>query len=182
MASAPTTLPTAYATFSALSALCAHAAPATAFATPAATTSKAAATDVTNQLQQSIVSVQFPDRYRELEELSDRLGSSRNLPRIEEIEQLWYQMQREMVESGKIKHLVQEVITTQGNPIEADVVRLGTFNLLSGSHYLQYIPETGKVIDLNRQPAGYLLGYVEDYTQAQAGFSAVGVAFLAGAG
>ncbi|MDY6919253.1 MAG: MotA/TolQ/ExbB proton channel family protein [Pseudomonadota bacterium] len=134
-----------------------------------------AATDVTNQLQQSIVSVQFPDRYRELEELSDLLGSSRNLPRIEEIEQLWYQMQREMVESGKIKHLVQEVITTQGNPIEADVVRLGTFNLLSGSHYLQYIPETGKVIDLNRQPAGYLLGYVEDYTQAQAGFSAVGV-------
>ncbi|MGB1060172.1 MAG: MotA/TolQ/ExbB proton channel family protein, partial [Ketobacter sp.] len=126
-------------------------------------------------LQHSITSVEYPSRHLEMEDLSDLLGSNRSLPSINNIEQLWFQMQREMVESGKIKHLNLEVITTQGEPVKADVVRVGAFNLLSGNRYLQYIPETGKVIDLNRQPARYMLGYVEDYTQATEGFNAVAI-------
>ncbi len=131
--------------------------------------------EVSGQLQQSITSVEFPSRFLELEELSDHLGSSRTLPRINDIEQLWFQMQREMIESGKIKHLNLEVITTEGQPVMADVVRIGAFNLLSGDRYLQFIPETGKVIDLNRQPARYMLGYAEDFTQSTEGFNAVAI-------
>lgn len=129
--------------------------------------------DVTGQLQQSITSVEFPSRTLELEELADHLGSSRTLPHINDIEQLWFQMQREMIETGKTKHLNLEVITTDGQQVQADVVRVGAFNLLSGNRYLQYIPETGKVIDLNRQPARYMLGYVEDFTRSTEGFNAV---------
>lgn len=129
--------------------------------------------DVSSQLQQSIVSVELPARYLELENLADQLGNSRTLPRIDEIEQLWFQLQREMVESGKVKHLNLEVISTDGQPVKADVVRVGAFNLLSGDRYLQYIPETGKVIDLNKQPPRYLSGYVADFTEASSGFNAV---------
>jgi biopolymer transport protein ExbB len=131
--------------------------------------------EVSAQLQQSITSVEIPSRYLELEQLSDHLGRNRTLPRINEIEQLWYQMQREMVESGKIKHLNLEVITTEGERVVADVVRVGSFNLLSGERYLQYIPETGKVIDLNKQPPRFMLGYVEDFTKSTDGFSAVAI-------
>lgn len=132
-----------------------------------------AASDSSSQLQQSITSVEFPSRLLELEELADHLGSSRTLPRINDIEQLWFQMQREMIETGKIKHLNLEVITTDGQPVQADVVRIGAFNLVSGNRYLQYIPETGKVIDLNRQPPRFMLSYVEDFTTSTDGFSAV---------
>ncbi|HCB39502.1 MAG TPA: energy transducer TonB [Gammaproteobacteria bacterium] len=136
---------------------------------------QASTSETANLLQHSITSVEYPSRHLEMEDLSDLLGSNRSLPSINNIEQLWFQMQREMVESGKIKHLNLEVITTQGEPVKADVVRVGAFNLLSGNRYLQYIPETGKVIDLNRQPARYMLGYVEDYTQATEGFNAVAI-------
>ena len=131
--------------------------------------------ETSSLLQQSITSVEFPSRNLEMEDLTDRLGGSRSLPNIKNIEQLWYQMQREMVESGKIKHLNLEVITTDGEPVKADVVRMGSFNLLSGNRYLQFIPETGKIIDLNRQPPRYMLSYVEDYTQSTEGFNAVAV-------
>ena len=136
---------------------------------------QASTSETANLLQHSITSMEYPSRHLEMEDLSDLLGSNRSLPSINNIEQLWFQMQREMVESGKIKHLNLEVITTQGEPVKADVVRVGAFNLLSGNRYLQYIPETGKVIDLNRQPARYMLGYVEDYTQATEGFNAVAI-------
>lgn len=129
--------------------------------------------ETSSQLHQSITSVEFPSRYLEMEDLIDHLGGTRTLPSINDIEQLWFQMQREMIESGKIKHLNLEVITTQGEPVQADVVRVGAFNLLSGERYLQYIPETGKIIDLNRQPARYMQSYVEDYTQSTEGFNAV---------
>ncbi|MCG8534933.1 MAG: MotA/TolQ/ExbB proton channel family protein [Pseudomonadales bacterium] len=134
-----------------------------------------ATSDTSTQLQSSLTSVEMPSRYFELQELSDRLSQNRNLPRIDELEQLWYQLQREMVESGKIKHLNLDVIDTNGQTVNADVVRVGNFNLMSGNHYLQFIPETGKVIELNRQPARYMLSYVEDFTQASEGFSAVAI-------
>jgi len=130
-------------------------------------------TETASQLQQSITSVDFPSRYLEMEDLIDQLGGSHTLPSINDIEQLWFQMQREMIESGKIKHLTLEVITTQGEPVQADVVRVGAFNLLSGERYLQYIPETGKIIVLNKQPARYMLNDVADYTQSTEGFNAV---------
>ena len=136
---------------------------------------QSATADVSMSLQGSITSVEMPSRFLELQTLSNHLAQNRNLPKIDELEQLWYQLQREMVESGKIKHLNLEVINTDGEPVVADVVRVGTFNLLSGKHYLQYIPETGKVIELNKQPPEFMLGNVEDYTQSTEGMSKVAI-------
>ncbi|MGC1509405.1 MotA/TolQ/ExbB proton channel family protein [Ketobacter sp.] len=134
-----------------------------------------ATSDTASQLQQSITSVELPSRSVELESLADHLGNSRSLPRIDEIEKLWFQLQREMVESGKVKHLNLNVINTDGQSVNADVVRIGAFNLLSGDRYLQYIPETGKVLDLNKQPARYISGYAEDFTHSKEGFNAVAI-------
>lgn len=118
------------------------------------------------QMGLSLTSVDSPDRQKTLTQLADRLGPNRNLPRIEELEQLWYQQQREMVESGKVKHLSLPVINLEGERIQADVVRIGNFNLVSGNHYLQFIPETGKVVELPKQPPRYMLGNVDDFTRS----------------
>lgn len=136
---------------------------------------QSATSDSSVQLQSSITSVEMPSRFFEMQQLSDRLSQNRTLPRIDELEHLWYQLQREMVESGKIKHLNLEVVDTNGQTVNADVVRVGNFNLMSGNHYLQFIPETGKVIELNRQPARYMLGNVEEFTQSQEGFVSVAI-------
>ena len=134
-----------------------------------------ATSDASNQLKHSIISVEFPNRHKLLDQLSDRLKQSHSLPSIQDIEQLWFQEEREMIESGKIKHLSLPVVNANGELKQADVVRIGSFNLVSGNHYLQYIPETGKVVELPKQPPGYMLSNVDDFTQSKSGLNPIAI-------
>lgn len=127
------------------------------------------ASEVSTLLHRSITSVEYPERAPLLDKLTTRLNNQRTLPRIEDIEQLWYQQQREMVDSGKIKHVFLPVVNLNGELAQADVVRVGSFNLLSGNHYLQYIPETGKLVELPKQPPRYMLNNVADFTASHSG-------------
>lgn len=134
-----------------------------------------AAGEASSQLQRSITSIEYPERAQLLDKLTDRLNLNRTLPRIEDLEQLWYQQQREMVDSGKIKHSFLPVVNLNGELTQADVVRIGSFNLLSGNHYLQFIPETGKIVELPKQPPRYMLGNVEDFTQVNSGIHPIAI-------
>ncbi len=127
---------------------------------------QSATSETAAQLQTSLTFVDSPSHQQALQQLGERLGQDRNLPRIEELEQLWFQKQREMVESGKVKHLALPVINLNGERMQADVVRVGSFNLMSGNHYLQFIAETGKVVELPKQPPRYMLGNVGEFTAA----------------
>ena len=81
------------------------------------------------------------------------MGSSDQLASIEEIEQLWFELQREATELGKIKRLRNfEVITADGEISTEDVVRVGGFNLVADGRYLTHNPETNSVAELQRQP------------------------------
>jgi biopolymer transport protein ExbB len=108
--------------------------------------------DTRAQLQNSVTSAQFPDRGEFLIELAATLGSTSRLASMEEIERLWFELQREMTESGKVVKFPTTVITADGEEVEQEVVRVGTFNIVSDGRYLQFIPETGNVLELPRQP------------------------------
>ncbi len=105
-------------------------------------------------LESSVTSVQFPDRGNFLTALTGKLGSESTLPSVEEIERLWFLMQQEMTETGKIVRFPATVITSDGREEEMDVVRVGGFNIVSRGKYLMYSPETGNVSELSRQPQG----------------------------
>lgn len=134
-----------------------------------------ASSEASAQLQRSITSIEYPERAQLLDKLNERLNLNRTLPRIEDLEQLWYQQQREMVDSGKIKHSFLPVVNLNGELTQADVVRIGSFNLVSGNHYLQYIAETGKIVELPKQPPRYMLGNVSDFTEAQEGIHPIAI-------
>jgi len=108
--------------------------------------------DTRAQLENSVTSAQFPDRGEFLTELAATLGSTSRLASMEDIERLWFELQREMTESGKVVKFHTTVITADGEQIEQDVVRVGTFNIIGDGAYLQFIPETGNVLELPRQP------------------------------
>ena len=131
--------------------------------------------EAASQLQRSITSIEYPERQQLLEKLTDRLNLNRTLPRIEDLEQIWYQQQREMVDSGRVKHSFLPVVNLNGELTQADVVRIGSFNLVSGNHYLQYIPETGKIVELPKQPPRYMLGNVGDFTQSHEGMLPIAI-------
>ncbi len=126
-----------------------------------------AAGDMRSNFQNSLVSVQFPGREKFLDSLIAKMSGAEQLPKIEEIERMWFEMQREMTESGKIVKFRTTVTSAAGEKQEQEVVRVGTFNIVNtDGQYLQYISETGSVAVLARQPSGPYLGWAADLASA----------------
>ena len=103
-------------------------------------------------LHNSLTSIQFPDRGEFLGGLATKMGTSSELASIEEIERLWFEMQREMTEQGRVVRFTTTVNNTNGIEEEVEVVRVGVYNIVADGKYLQYSPETGNVTELSRQP------------------------------
>ena len=110
--------------------------------------------DARTRFDNSLTNVQYPDRSPFLEDLAKKIGSNSKLPSIDEIERLWYELQREMTESGKVVKFTTDVIDTNGSKQSTEVVRVGSFNIVADGKYLTYSPETGNVTEIPRQPEG----------------------------
>ena len=109
--------------------------------------------DARSSFENSITNIEFPERDQWLSNFAAKMGSSSQLPTVQEIEQLWYELAREAAELGKVVRLRnQRVITAQGEEITEDVVRVGAFNLVANGRYLTHTPETNSITELQRQP------------------------------
>lgn len=108
--------------------------------------------DAQARFDSSLTSVQYPDRGQFLEDLAKKIGSSAKLPSLTEIERLWFELQREMTESGRVVRISTNVIMADGQEAETEVVRVGTFNIITDGKYLKFEPLTGNVSELPRQP------------------------------
>ncbi|HID45214.1 MAG TPA: MotA/TolQ/ExbB proton channel family protein [Chromatiaceae bacterium] len=105
--------------------------------------------DVAGVLDASLVSSQYPGRSKVLV----RMSNDKKLPSIPELEELWYEMQHEMTESGKVVRYQDSVVAVDGTESKQEVVRIGVFNSVSDGKFLRYLPETDQLIVLPRQPA-----------------------------
>jgi len=113
-----------------------------------------AAGDARGQFESSLTQIQFPERTKFLTELSQKMGQTSRLASIEEIERLWFELQREMTESGKVVKFDHEVIRAAGTEVEQEVVRIGVFNLVSNGEYLVYNADSGNISELPGQGRG----------------------------
>jgi biopolymer transport protein ExbB len=123
--------------------------------------------DTRSKFQTSVISAQIPNRGEFLDEFAQSMGSSSKLASIAEIERLWFELQREMTESGKIHTFNRGVVLANGERINSDVTRVGGFNLVSNGKYLEYIDETGSVAELIRQPASRYLSTIDAVTHSK---------------
>jgi biopolymer transport protein ExbB len=132
--------------------------------------------DLVTNMQFSLISAQFPDREVFLEELIQKMSGSDKLPNIEEIERVWYELNREMVESGRVASFTAEVAKPNGDKVQQKVVRVGTFNVVSEEgKYLQYVAEKGTLEELARQPSGPFIGWAKNLVSATDGMHRLGV-------
>jgi len=130
----------------------------------------AAAADLRSRFRSSITTSQFPDRELFLRDLIKKMNSDTDLPNLEEIKQVWFEMHRELTESGR----VVKYNTTVGTQTDREVVRAGTFNLISHGDYLAYDADSQSVTVLPRQPTG-LFENAKTLQMATSGFSALGI-------
>jgi len=124
-----------------------------------------AAGDLNVDLLSSLVSAQYPDRTEKL----NSIANSKALPTIEQLETLWFTLQQEMTETGKVVRFKRTIEAANGNSEEAEVIRVGAFNALAKGEYLRYSPETKMLVSLARQPESKYLDLAIDFSPATSG-------------
>jgi len=100
----------------------------------------------------SVVSSELPGRTEFLTDLIKTAGSSSTLPSIEQLERLWFEMQREATFSGRIAQYNADVVLPSGETVQQDVIRVGGFNVVAGGNYLNWDLESGRLVELDKQP------------------------------
>ena len=134
-----------------------------------------AAGDSRATFDSSLTNIEYPQRGDFMTELAEKMGSGSELASLEEIEELWFEIQREMTETGKVKRFSAGVVLPDGSEVEKDVIRVGVFNLIADGKYLDYDPETQKISELLRQPEDRFVSGAEELTGAEGGFIPVGL-------
>lgn len=112
--------------------------------------------DARSAFEESLTNVEYPERSQFLTDLAAKMGETTVLPSIEEIERLWFELQREATELGRVKRIAGATITTTtGEQVTEDIVRVGAFNLVGDGKYLEYEFEDNqaRISELQRQPS-----------------------------
>jgi len=115
--------------------------------------------DLQANVWESATSSQIPKR----EELLEKLGRGKELPKTDDLEKLWFELQREMTQQGKVSRYPATVLTTDGDEEQREVVRAGVFSIVSNGRYLVWDPDIQRIRELNRQPPTRYLQTVAPY-------------------
>jgi len=122
--------------------------------------------DVTTSVDNSLISAEYPGRG----EFFAQLSKAKVLPSISQLEQLWYEMQLEMTETGRVARFETGIVGADGTSMPAEVVRVGGFIAMSDSRYLTYLPAVKKLSVLSRQPDEALVTMAGNLQAAQSGY------------
>ena len=131
--------------------------------------------DARATFENSLNSIEYPNRSEFLTSLAEKMGSGTELASLEEIERLWFEIQREMTETGKIKKIRAKVEVPGGDEVDKEIIRVGTFNLISDGNYLTRDTKTGRISELLRQPEARFVSAAEELTIANEGYIAFGL-------
>ena len=118
------------------------------------------ASEAQEEYKTSLISAQYPDRAATLQQMVAKMAGLTQLVSIDEIEELWFHLQNEMTEQGKIVRYDTAVysaaadeavdIEASGGGVVRKVTRIGSFGAVSGDDIAQYEHGRGLVL-LDRQ-------------------------------
>lgn len=124
--------------------------------------------DSATVLSQSLISTQFPP-LKDQESRVDfmrRIADAKALPAFSELERMWFELHREMTESGKVVKYTAPVIQHDGTAVEQDVVRVGPFVVTTGEEFLSYSSTDKTLTVLPRQLKSSDRAITEDLVEA----------------
>ncbi len=124
---------------------------------------KQVAGDLRGQILNSLVSAEIPNRQKFIESIVSR----RKLPNTEDLRKLWFEIQREMTEIGKVTQFESNVVSLDGKKSKNLITRVGGFNLVSDGKYLHYSGDVGQILELFKQPSSRFTRYIDDIETAK---------------
>ena len=123
--------------------------------------------DTRAKFQASVISAQFPGRGEWLDALAAKMGKATQLATIEDMEQLWFELQREMTESGRVTRFTATVSMKDGTTVDTDLVRVGSFAIVDENGYVNYDIHLGTLVELGRQPEAQFASSAEDLFESE---------------
>lgn len=139
------------------------------------------ASDAQENYKTSLISAQFPGRAENLRQMVAKMGSATELISIDEIDEMWYQLQNEMTQQGKIVKFNAPVSFVAGQEVDEDgksypiyekedraVTRVGVYNAVSEDDILIYKNERGLTM-LDRKMDSTFTSKSKDLQQASDG-------------
>ena len=124
---------------------------------------KQIAGDFRGQVLDSLVSAEIPGR----EQFAETIAARKKLPTTKELRQLWFEIQREMTEQGKVTQFEAKVIALNGKQSNQLITRVSAFNLISKGKYLSYQGDPAQIVELVRQPERRFTRYIDDLENAK---------------
>jgi len=129
--------------------------------------------DARAQFENSLTNIQYPERTKFLTELVEKMSSTSRLASMDDIERLWFELQREMTESGKVARFTTSVVQADGTEEQAEVTRVGVFNVVSDGRFYDYrwdsATNTARVVELGRQPKDRFVATAEKISNTDQG-------------
>jgi biopolymer transport protein ExbB len=117
------------------------------------------ANDFSSVVRNSLVTAQYPDREGSL----TKIMAPRSIPSIQDLERFWFELQREMTESGSVVKYKTKIVTPQGSPADAMVTRVGPFTVSTDGLFLQYLAGQKELAIVARQPVGNFKGIAQKF-------------------
>jgi biopolymer transport protein ExbB len=131
--------------------------------------------DTRSQFEASLISAQYPGRDEFMTELAGIMASESQLPSIEQLERLWFFLLQEMTESASVARFTTDVAQPDGTQTSQEVVRIGSYNIVSNGQYLEYDSNTGRLSVLPSQPSSTYTDTAAAIQAATGGFTRVGI-------
>jgi len=141
------------------------------------------ASEAQESYKSSLISAQpgLTNRAENLREMVAKMASLTDLVSITEIEDLWYQLQNEMTEQGKVVQYTAPVKYTVGyekddegdeypvyEEVEKKVTRVGVFSAVTGNDIVNYSEGVG-LVALDRQMRGEFTGLSNNLQNSSSG-------------
>ena len=105
-----------------------------------------------------------------------KLSKGSEVPTGADLEQLWFELLREMNEQGRIVRYPTTVLTAEGGEVDRSITRAGVFSVVSEGKYLLWDSKIQRVRELNRQPPARYVATVAAFEEATNGvFSTLAV-------
>ena len=124
------------------------------------------AADISSVVYSSLISAQFPDR----DHFFLRLAKAKALPSSADLERLWFEILREMTETGRVARFPSQIVTAQGEKQATEVVRIGGFTAIADGRYLTFNPGANTLTVLPRQPGAELRQLATEAQAAREGY------------
>lgn len=117
----------------------------------------------------SVVSAEYPNRDVFLNNLAQKMGTALELATVDEMNEMWSLILEHIIETGKVSRFNGVVTRNDGDPESTDLLRVGSFNIVSSDGYVNFSLENQGIVDLSRQPSGEFTNTAKKLHRAKPG-------------